>query len=213
MKKYGGLENSEETDSQYGLAIFVSTTARITFRQANPSYSKVRNSTVNKALAKSFSSSSPVGYFQTKKGSDEGVGEIRESMGAKYIAIIYGSYISIVAVKKAPIVPAPIEASKKIKMKKRASNFFLSHLMKQAQEHLDIDSVDMQTLISYLKGLYGGSTKSILQKILKNKNKDGVEALISKIHLMELGKEPVYNTIEPNDSFSVPQGVALNVDY
>lgn len=217
MRKDAGLENSKVADSQYGLAIFVSTTARVTFRQANPSYAKVRNDMVNQIIAQSFSQSNPVGYFKTKVGGDEGVGEIRESGSSKFIAMIYGSHVSVIAVKKSPIVPAPVEAPSgniaTSSLRGSSRNFFIEHLIKVAEQHLDLDSSDMRALISYLKKIYRRPTKDIISMILKNKNKDGLDGFISKIHQMELGKEMVYDTLEPNGSFAIPQGEPINVDY
>lgn len=100
MIKEAGLENSGVVDGETtGRAVFVSTTARMYFRQSFPDYAKVRNNIVNQYLANMFAQASPTDYFRPKKGSAEEVGEIREAGGGKFIGIIANDHVRVLAIK------------------------------------------------------------------------------------------------------------------
>lgn len=99
MIKEAGLESSNITDSEHGLPVFVSTTARKFFREQFSDHAKTRNWVVNQYLAGMFVNGSPISFFRPKKGDDSEVGEIRMAGGGKFIGIIGNDHVRIIAVK------------------------------------------------------------------------------------------------------------------
>lgn len=102
IEKEAGLENSGIVDSEHGKAILVSTTARMFFRKQFPGAAKVRNNIVNQYIAKMFSEGYVADYFRpknTKAHNSGDVGEIRTAGGAKFVGIISGDSVRVIAVK------------------------------------------------------------------------------------------------------------------
>lgn len=217
MKRQAKLENSGISDSQYGKAIFVSTTARLAFRQVNPSYAKVRNDQLNHVIGSIFSQSAPTAYFRPKQGGEEDVGEVREGGGAKFISIISPSHISVLAVKKVPQVPAPVSnipittSKKQIMLKKAKYNkFFLEHLYDEIEKIYGLESSQIYNLVEYLKQFHNNDLRETLKTLIKNKDRENVEKLLSVVHQQELSSTMRYDSLHPRSTFSVPQGMPLN---
>ena len=99
MIKEAGLEQSNMPDSEHGLPILISTTARKFFREQFPDHAKTRNWVVNQYLAGMFSNGNIVTYFKPKKGSEDEAGEIRESGGGRFIGIVASDHVRVLAVK------------------------------------------------------------------------------------------------------------------
>ena len=108
LHKEAAIEPSGITDPENGGQIYVSTMARIGFRKANPDWARVRNVVLNKNIANEFAKGQPQQYFKPKKGSGSDVGEVRLQGQTKYIGIIFGSDVRIIAVKGTlPTLPKP----------------------------------------------------------------------------------------------------------
>jgi hypothetical protein len=99
-------EPTKINDKETGKAVFVSTTARITFRKAFPKAQKVRNSILNIAIATIFSSLKTSSKFKPKSDhfnyAHGQSGVVREVGGGKFIAIVGDNWIKIVTFKGAP---------------------------------------------------------------------------------------------------------------
>ena len=78
--------NIEETD-----------TIRDLLKKTNTASLKV----LNEYIGKMFADGNPVDYFKPKKNPDE-TGEVREVSGGKFIGIIGGNHIRVIAVKGSP---------------------------------------------------------------------------------------------------------------
>lgn len=219
MRKTAGLENSGVSDSQYGLAIFVSTTARLAFRSENPEYEKVRNKQLNYQIGQLYASASPTHRFKPKKGEQGAVGEIREGSGSKFISIVYGSHISVIFVKEVPSIPAPVDgipltSSMKNKgIKKGASyqDYFTNHLRDRVEVLFGLTKEEVNDLIDYLLKFHDGDLRTLLKSLVKKQNRGNLEKLIQRVHHQELSTKPVYDTLHPSDAFSVPAGEPLSV--
>lgn len=218
MIKKSKLENSGISDSQYGKAIFVSTTARLAFRQVNTSYAKVKNDQLNHVIGTFFSQASPTAYFRPKQDDGEAVGEVREGGGAKFISIVYSSHISVLAVKKVPQIPAPVEniplssqSSRKVKILKRAkaNQFFLEHLYEQVGNLYGLEREEIYNLLKFVEPFHDGDSRKALRSLINNKDKSKVEKLISTIHQKELSTEMRQDSLHPYSLFSVPEGAPL----
>lgn len=99
LVKEAAIEPSGVNDPQNGGEIYVSTTARITFRKQFANWAKRRNNVLNWAIATAFAKGEPHQYFKPKQGSGADVGEVRLYGQTKFIGIVFGSDVRIIAVK------------------------------------------------------------------------------------------------------------------
>lgn len=106
IKIEAGAEPTRVNDKETGKEIFVSTTARITFRKAFPKAQKIRNQLLNVAIATLFSTTKTIQTFKPKSShgsfSKGQSGVIREVGGGKFIAVIETDDIRILTFKGSP---------------------------------------------------------------------------------------------------------------
>ena len=93
-------------DGSESKPIFVTTSARITFRRAFPKAQKVRNKVLNNAIATIFSSSKTTEKFRPKNKHKNYIpnskGVIRNAGGGRFIAIVGTDFVKIVEFKGTP---------------------------------------------------------------------------------------------------------------
>jgi len=207
------LENSGVSDSHHGKAIFVSTTARLAFRHANPGYATVRNKDLNYQIAHVFSQAEPIDYFRPSKDADDVVGEVREGASSKFIALIYSSHVSIIAVKKAPKIPDPISnipltssLKQQITKKAKHNTFFTNHFYDAIESKYNLSESVVKELVKYLAQFHDGDYKATLKMLLTNKDDGVVEQMLGAINQKELATTKIENSFEPMSPFAVPAG-------
>lgn len=108
MIKKAGPEATTHTDPSTGKKIYVSTSARITFRKLHPEWvsAKVKNSVLNDEIAKQFAAAPVMQIFLSKKNKNE-AGDIRGTDSSKFICIHRNSYVLVIAAKGTHALPPP----------------------------------------------------------------------------------------------------------
>lgn len=114
MIKKAGPEATAHTDPSTGKKIYVSTSARITFRKLHPEWikAKTKNSALNDEIAKQFAAAPVMEIFLSKKNKSES-GDVRGTESSKFICIHRNSYVLVIAAKGAHNLPPP-PASKEL---------------------------------------------------------------------------------------------------
>lgn len=120
MIKQAGPEATTQTDPSTGKKIYVSTSARITFRKLHPEWvrAKVKNSVLNEEIAKQFAAAPVMEIFLSKKNKSES-GDVRGTESSKFVCIHRNSYVLVIAAKgphNLPPPPAPKEMPASIKL-------------------------------------------------------------------------------------------------
>jgi hypothetical protein len=104
-------------DTAAGKPIFVTTSARITFRKAFPKAQKIRNSVLNTAIATIFSASKTAERFKPYNKHNNYIpgtmGVIRPAGGGRFIGIVGNDFVKIVEFKGSPPQLTLPEVSKK----------------------------------------------------------------------------------------------------
>lgn len=111
MKKLASSEVTTQKDSQTGYPVYVSTTARMTFRKLHPEWAKVRNSVLNEEIAKLFVNAKVFQRFASKKSNEEG--DIRGTDSSKFVSIYRNNYVLVIAAKGGHALPPPPTGPKK----------------------------------------------------------------------------------------------------
>lgn len=108
MIKNAGPEPTGITDPSTGKKVYVSTTARITFRKLHPEWvkAKVKNSALNEEIAKQFAAAPVLEIFLSKKNKNE-AGDVRGTESSKFVCIHRNSYVLVIAAKGTHNLPAP----------------------------------------------------------------------------------------------------------
>lgn len=185
---FAGQEGSQISDSQYGKPIFISTTARILFRSANPDYKKQRNDVLNKLIADLFSKAKiEERNFKPKSGGNT-IGEFRTLGGMRFVAIIDQTSIRIISVKgsvaKLPTAApsTPVVQPKTSSLHKVAGfdAFMCSHLTDFAKSRFKLSDNAFARLESYLLPLYSQNKIKMLKSLCKRENEQDVKNFIQE---------------------------------
>ena len=106
MIKKAGPEATAHIDPSTGKKIYVSTSARITFRKLHPEWvkAKVKNSALNDEIAKQFAAAPVMEIFLSKKNKSES-GDVRGTESSKFVCIHRNSYVLVIAAKGAHNLP------------------------------------------------------------------------------------------------------------
>jgi hypothetical protein len=203
MIKLGGPEDSGITDPVTSRRIFVTTTARKTFRAANANWAKVRNVLLNAAIANDFARAKPQQRpFRVRKDPNS-IGQVRDSSNGRYIAIIGSCDIKVVAVmggvpmlRPPAVTPAPVQMPES---EQTVQSAFKSFLIKHAADSLGEGLEDILILLSEETGV---SINKLLEQISGHPDKDEIiEMLKSADEQSYPRQDDIISTPESTNSF------------
>jgi hypothetical protein len=191
MNKFSAstLEDSGITDPVTGKKIFVTVSARKTFRAANQG-SKVRNVLLNTAIANDFARSKPQVKLFRVRGDPNSVGQVRDSAnGGRYIAIITSNGVKIVQVaggvpsltgmtfSQQPVSPVPAP----VKFSSSQSSFFVKHASENLANALNMQCEDIESICELLSERTGVSSDKILRQIAEHDNLPEIKIILKSI--------------------------------
>jgi hypothetical protein len=185
---FAGQEGSQVNDSQYGKPIFVSTTARILFRAANPDYKKQRNDVLNKLIADLFSKAKIEDRNFKPKGGGDAIGEFRVLGGMRFVAIIDQTSVRVISVKGS-VAKLPAVAPSSILTQPKTSSlhkmagfdsFMCSHLADFAKNRLKLSDNVFARLEAYLLPLYSQNRVKMLKSLCKKENEQDIRKFIEQ---------------------------------
>lgn len=208
---FAGQEGSQVSDSHYGKPIFVSTTARILFRAANPDYKKQRNAVLNKLIAEMFSKATIEDKNFRPKGGSNTMGEFRSLGSMRFVAVIDPNSIRVLSVKGSiaqlpAITPTQIQAPNKTSSLRKAAGFeaFVNdHMSEYAKKRLKLSDNAFARLEAYLLPLYDKNRSKMLKSICKRENEADIKRLLSDHLLKEDVKHLHMQNSGPSDALSI----------
>lgn len=190
---YAGQEGSQVADSQYGKPIFISTTARILFRAANPDYKKQRNDVLNKLIANLFSTAKIDGQNFKPKGGGNAMGEFRSLGAMRFVAIIDTANIRVISVKgsiarlpavspKPTMAPTVPPAGKTSSLNKMAGfeSFVCDHLSEFAKKRFKLSDNAYARLESFLLPIYDNNRTKMLKSLCNRENESDIHQFLNE---------------------------------
>lgn len=226
MIKQAGPEASGQSDPLTGKKIYISTSARITYRKLHPEWikAKVSNAILNEEIAKQFAAAKVIELFTSKKNKSES-GDIRGTDSSKFISIHRNSYVLVIAAKGAHNLPAPPEkktvpssiklASIRIKNAEGRDDSLRAHRGWLEDHYFDLfigqaalDEKSTELLKEYVKN--NGGMKSLknvtpdqAQQIASNQASQMARTMLSEDQRGQLTREPGMLNDRPGN-LSVP---------
>lgn len=188
---FAGQEGSQINDSHYGRPIFVSTTARILFRAANPDYKKQRNDILNKLIADMFSKAKIEDKNFRPKNGGNAIGEFRTLGSMRFVAIVDASSVRIISVKgsvaRLPAVapqqsmtPQPVGKTSSLQKIAGFESFVCDHLSDFAKKRLLLSDNAFAKLESYLLPIYDKNRAKMLKSLCKRENERDIQKLLNE---------------------------------
>lgn len=185
---FAGQEGSQISDSQYGKPIFVSTTARILFRAANPDYKKQRNDVLNKLIADLFSKAKVEDRNFRPKSGGNAIGEFRVLGGMRFVAVVDQTSVRVISVKGSVAkLPAVAPSTSAVQPKTSSLHkiagfdaFMCSHLTDFAKKRFKLSDNIFAKLESYLMPLYSQNRVKMLKSLCKRENEQDIKKFIEE---------------------------------
>jgi hypothetical protein len=181
---FAGQEASGITDSKHGGKIYISTTARILFRSANPEYKNQKNDVLNKEIAKLFNSATIEEKGFTPKSDKNKIGEFRKLGSMRFGAILEQGAAKIIAVKgSVGRLAPPVKSS----AQKRSlfEKFAFAHEEESVKQQLALDDGQFSALKNFLLPLCDHDKKKMFVGLKDPLNKKEIDMLIQKLMMKE----------------------------
>lgn len=178
---FAGQEGSAASDPQHGKEIFVSTTARILFRAANPSYKNQKNPILNKLIADLFGKAKiEAKGFTPKSASPGAIGEFRTLGSMRFVSIVDNNSVRVISVKgSVPLLPTKSSINHEIKKMAGFDNFVCDHMSEFAKARFKMSDNVFARVQQYLLPMFDNNRVNMLKSLCKRDNKDEISKLLA----------------------------------
>lgn len=219
MIKLAGAEDSGIMDPITGKRIFITTTARKTFRAANAAWAKVRNVLLNTAIANDFARAKPQARLFKVRKDPNAIGQVRDTSNGRYIAVVSSNDVKIVSVAGgvpalrgiAPptpaqalqmpgkVTPAPVALSTL-----EFNKFLVKHASDSLSSDLKVESGRMEQVLELLSERTGLSIGDLINQLSNHSDQNTIRSNINVICDDLMAQDHVFSTEDKNSFITDP---------